>query len=195
MRLLLVILLFVHFQTAGAQSDLILRVGDQPPELDFTVVKGSAEPPELNWTHLAGRVVVIDFWATWCTPCIKAIPQLNALVEKFKDRPVTFLSITYEPRQMVLPFLTKHPMNSIVGSDNDFAMFRSFKAWGIPMVVLVNAEQRIAGVIHPDHLTAAMIDDVLEGRTPSVEPARGWKDPHGAEKYFRSLVTSTRDER
>jgi thiol-disulfide isomerase/thioredoxin len=169
-------------------QDLILKVGEKPPSLlckplnpNFT---GS-----LLWKHLKGTVVIVDFWATWCPPCIASIPRLDSLVEDFRDQPVRFLSITYEPETIVTPFLAKHPMNSAVCIDKDFATFRSYKAWGIPMAVLVNKSGIIAAVVHPSRLTSEMIREVLSGATPRVEQAHGWSDPKGAEQYFRSTIS------
>ena len=59
----------------------------------------------LKWTDFHGQVVVLDFWATWCSPCIESVPHLNALVIEFEDKPVKFVSITYEPESLVKAFL------------------------------------------------------------------------------------------
>ena len=169
-------------------SEAMLKVGDRPPALDFTVYKSEKH---IDWQSLKDRVAVLEFWATWCPPCIENIPHMNELVQKFSDKPVTFISVTYETEAMVQPFLQKHPINSIVGLDNDFAMFRNFKAWGIPMAVIVNKKGRIVSVLHPSNLNATVLDEALAGKIPHVEPATPWPDPKGAEQYFRSLVKKT----
>ena len=170
----------------------LLRVGDRPPTLDFTAY-GSEK--HMDWSSLKGQVVVIEFWATWCPPCIKNIPHINKLVDEFRNEPVTFISVTYESKEMVETFLRKHPIETIIGLDNDFSMFKSYKAWGIPMTVIVNKQGKIASVLHPDHLNKSVISDVLIGRVPKVEPALPWSDPEGAENYFRSLVKKSEQEK
>lgn len=89
---------------------------------------------------------------------------------------------------MVKPFLEKYKLDTIIGIDNDFTMFKSYGAWGIPMVVIVNQKGRIASVIHPNYLTNGLIQEVLAGKIPTVKQAQAWPDPEGAEEYFRSLV-------
>ena len=163
----------------------LLKVGDRPPPLEFKPYKSQEL---VDWSGLKNRVVVVEFWATWCAPCIENIPHINDLVRKFALQPVTFISVTYETEGMVGRFLKEHPLSAMIGLDNDFAMFRSFKAWGIPMAVIVNRKGRIACVLHPDNLSESVIDEVLAGKAPRVEPARPWPDPKGAEQYFRSLV-------
>jgi len=180
------ILLVLSITLLHAQEpDGLLRVGDRPPALECTAYRSSQI---LSWESFKNRVVVVEFWATWCPPCIKNIPHINGLVKTFRNRPVTFLSVTYETAPMVRSFVAEHRIETIIGLDNDFAMFRSFKAWGIPMAVIVDRQGRIAAVTHPDHLNARILEDVLAGNIPRVEPAHAWPDPGGAEKYFRSLL-------
>lgn len=167
---------------------LPLQVGDKPPKLDFKRLKQGSSDEPVTWKRLKNQVVIIDFWATWCPPCIKSFPHLNQLFREFEDKPVTFLSITYEPRNMVQPFLEKYKLDTIIGIDNDFAMFKSYGAWGIPMVVIVNQKGRIVSVIHPNYLTNELIQEVLAGKIPKVKQTEAWPDAEGAEGYFRSLI-------
>jgi len=172
--------------SSPAQPDsAILKVGDAPPALDFKVYKSSKT---IDWSSLKNRVIVLEFWATWCSPCVENIPKMDSLAAIYSGKAVSFISVTYETEGMVEKFLRQHPMHTMIGLDNDFAMFKSYKAWGIPMTVVVSAKKRIACVIHPNKLDTRVLDEVLAGRIPRVEPARPWSDPKGAEEYFRSLT-------
>ncbi len=184
---LFTLLIFVVTVSLYGQN-LPLKVGDKPPKLDFKRLKQGSTDEPLTWERLKNQVVIIDFWATWCPPCIKSFPHLNQLFREFEDKPVTFLSITYEPPNMVQPFLKKYKLDTCIGIDNDFTMFKSYGAWGIPMIVIVNQKGRIASVIHPNYLTNELIHEVLAGKIPKVERAQAWPDPEGAEEYLRSLV-------
>ena len=187
------ILFFLSVTASCARAEGgLLRVGDRPPALDF---KCYDSEKTFDWAGLKGRVVVIEFWATWCPPCIKNIPHINGLVNEFRNDPVTFISITYETGEMVKKFLVGHPLKTVVGLDNDFAMFKSYRAWGIPMTVIVNRKGKIACVIHPDNLNDSVIHDVINGKLPHVKSAQPWPDPRGAEQYFRSLLKKAQSEK
>ena len=163
------------------QPYALLKAGDQAPPLNFKSLSGAPAP---TWESLRGQVVILDFWATWCAPCIKAIPELNELVRRYQGYPVQFFSVTYEKEQTVTPFLKKYPLRSQVVLDSTCSMFRSYKAWGIPMVAVVGGDEKIKSVVHPPQLTSELIDEVLSGRAPQVEQATPYKDPKGAEDYF-----------
>jgi len=73
---------------------------------------------EVNLESLKGKVVLINFWFTRCQPCIEEIPELNGLVEKYKDNPdVVFLAITHNGKELVDDFLNSHPFDYIVIPD------------------------------------------------------------------------------
>ena len=166
-----------------------LALGATRPQLDFRLLDGKPGP---SWDELRGQVVVADFWATWCEPCVAAIPHLNGLRKQLANERVQFFAITYEPPAKVRAFLVKHPIDTVVGIDHDLSTFSSFIAWGIPMSVVLDRNGKVAAVIHPKDLTAEVIRTVLAGRLPDVPPHPGWDDPPGAAKYFREQLEQDR---
>ncbi len=58
-----------------------LKVGENAPEIALPKVDGTA----FSLSSLKGRIVLIDFWATWCAPCVKEQPELKALYEKYAN--------------------------------------------------------------------------------------------------------------
>ena len=61
---------------------------------------------------LLGKVVVLDFWATWCSPCVKSVPHLRSLAERHRDDPFVLVSIsTDRGRRSLERFLVRHRMD------------------------------------------------------------------------------------
>jgi len=75
-------------------------------ETDFTLTDLEGK----SWTlkSLRGKVVLVNFWATWCPPCRKELPDLQALYDRFKDRGLVVLGISDEDATKVQPFVTEH---------------------------------------------------------------------------------------
>jgi thiol-disulfide isomerase/thioredoxin len=187
--LMVAVVTFATFASAADEPARKLPIGSAAPKLDVRLLDGSAAP---SWRGLRGKVVVLDFWASWCGPCVGAIPHLDALKKELAGAPVEFYSITYEPKAKATAFLAKHPMQTVVGLDNDLATFTSLIAWGIPMAYVIDGNGKIAAVVYPPKLTAAAIWAVLAGKVPEIEQHSGWNDPAGAAKYFREQLVKDR---
>jgi hypothetical protein len=114
---------------------------------------------------------------------------MNDLIEKYKNKNVKVISITYEPESKIIPLLNKNKLNSIIAMDKDFHTFKEYNAWAIPNIILIGRNGKIAGRIHPNKLNEKIIDDLLEGKIPDVKqtPENLFK-PDEAEKYFRSTL-------
>ncbi len=167
------------------EKQTTLKTGDAAPEPNFEVLSDGSRP---RLADFEGKYLFLDFWATWCPPCVESIPHLNALQARFRGRPARFFSITYEPAGMVRPFLEKHGLEVPVGLDDDFSTFQAYRAWGIPTLYVINPEGTIVSVASPFDVTEEVVEAVLAGGVPDIEQYEGWPDPQGAEEYFRSLV-------
>lgn len=165
-----------------------LKIGQVPPELVYYSISGN-NTVTYKENDFKNKIFLIDFWATWCAPCIESIPHINNFADKFKNENVKFISITYEPEKLVSKFLVDHPMKSEVGLDEDFLLFKNYNAWAVPNIVMINSEGKIAGRIHPNYLTEEVIEVLLNGGIPDVKitPEDAF-DPEKAEAYFRSFL-------
>jgi len=142
------------------------------PELSIEGTIGVPDGVETSWSALKGNVVILEFWGTDCAPCVAAIPHLNALVQKFSEKPVRFLAITKDDEATVKRFAGKRPVKGWIGLDPDGSTFEAYGARAIPYTVLVSARGRIVGVTSPSELTEAMIDELLAGHRPNLPLTR-----------------------
>lgn len=144
------------------------KIGDVPPPLTLTKTLQGSPAAELSWDKLKGKVVVLEFWATWCVPCVQSIPHLNDLAEQFKNKPVVFISVTCENEDVVRLFLKNHPMKTGVALDDYAVLNKAFHVEGIPHLVIVDANGHIAAITHPAGVKPENLDEVLAGKKCSL---------------------------
>lgn len=145
----------------AAQDAAKSLIGKPAPELAFTGLLQAPPDTPVTWERLKGKVVVLEFWATWCGPCLRALPHLNAMVERFRDRPVQFISVTSEQEPVVADYLQRHLLKGWVALDQDGAMYESYRLRGIPCTVVVDRNGIIVQVTHPTELAIDAIEGLL----------------------------------
>ena len=161
--LLVAAIAFAASLIAGGQSTEP-KAGDQPPPLKLKTLLQAPDETKASWGALKGKVVVLEFSATWCGPCVGAISHLNELADRFKDRPVQFIAVTDEDEKVIAPFLKKKPIHAWIGLDTDKSMFKDYGITGIPHTVVVDKMGRIVAITHPVELTEQVLNDVLAGK-------------------------------
>jgi thiol-disulfide isomerase/thioredoxin len=137
------------------------KIGDLAPPIFFEDALQVTSSSDLAWSSLRGNVVVLEFWATWCGPCLAATPHLNELADRFRGRPVVFISVTDEPREKVEPFLQGWTFKSRIGLDTDRSSFLDYRVGGIPRTVLIDRSGVIRDVTLPKMLRADAIEALL----------------------------------
>jgi thiol-disulfide isomerase/thioredoxin len=114
----------------------------------------------VSLAELRGRPVVIDFWATWCTPCEFQIPVLNQLEERYGERiAVIGIAVDVDGREVVAPFAAEHDIRyRILLGDEGLA--QRYGALGFPSLYVLRADGAIAsshvGLVEPDELEEAV---------------------------------------
>jgi peroxiredoxin len=114
----------------------------QREHADFTLtdLQGKA------WTlqSLKGKVVLVNFWATWCPPCRKEMPDLDALYRNLKDRGLIVLAISDEDAAKVRPYIQEHNVSYPILLDPGRKVNEAFQVEGIPKSFVYDRNGKLA---------------------------------------------------
>jgi len=108
---------------------------------DFTLQDLQGKPWHLR--DLRGNVVLVNFWATWCPPCRKEMPDLQALYDKYKDQGFLVLSISDEEVAKVSPFVSERKITYPVLLDPGRKVNDAFVVEGIPKTFVYDREGKM----------------------------------------------------
>ena len=144
--------------------------GMPAPPLDTLKLLQAPLGERADWASLKGKVVVLEFWATWCSPCVASLPHFNQLVESLDPAKFQFISIDDEDLKAVEIFLTKKKMSGWVGVDASGAVFGLYGVESRPTTIIVDRNGKIVAVTEIDSVTGADLQAVAEGRDVVFKP-------------------------
>lgn len=170
-RLKKVTALLLFAALLGYSQGVNVKVGQKVSDLNITDYILNV-PKDKNFS---GKFKVIDFWATWCGPCLGAVPHLNDLQEQYKDnKNIVFLSISDEKPQKIQQTLKKVTFASYVVSDQSKKTHQEYimkeGSYSIPQAFLVDNQNIVRWIGHPQKINKELLDKFLKGE-PLAPPA------------------------
>lgn len=157
-------------------------LGQQIGEFTFEGLDGAPVTRE----SLAGKVVVVDFWATWCGPCMSSLPNLDTVYQKFKDDDrIRFLAVSIDqpdvPAQKITDTLQGISVTIPVARDNTQSAFKAFQVEGIPNLFVVGPD----GVVQDNEVglnpeaaaeLPARLEKLLAGESIHADALKRYED-------------------
>lgn len=144
------------------------------PDFELTTLSGEY----LTAEDLRGKVLLLDFWGTWCPPCVASVPSLRSLSHRLKDDPFQLVSISTDQDEKALrEFVTKNQMDWPQVWDQGQAFTRQCGIHGFPTYVLVSPEGEILRVVSgwgtgTERDLSSRIHAALKDLQRSAKPAR-----------------------
>lgn len=135
------------------------RMQDGKPAPDFAFQTEKGKATTLN--KYKGKVLVLDFWASWCGPCRQEVPNLKKYYEEFKDKGVEFLSVSIDQKKEAWTKALKEeamPWKQGWTTDSGKEAMNTYQFSGIPFILLIDKD----GNIYRKHLRGEQIKEAIE---------------------------------
>jgi peroxiredoxin len=127
---------------AGEPSEALrlTRLGMTEPAAAFSVT--TPDGSSLSLQDLKGKVVLLNFWATWCEPCREEMPAMERLARTYRERGLAVLAVSLDRdgASVVRPFLKRHDLTFLVGLDPEQMVARLYRVWALPSTLILDRQ-------------------------------------------------------
>jgi thiol-disulfide isomerase/thioredoxin len=140
-----------------------VKIGDQVPEVTLSNVL-NYKSKTLKLSDFKGKVLILDFWATWCGSCIEAMPKLDSLQNRFDDR-IQILSVTYQTKAEIDAFKKRNQtvrdfkLPLVTGDDK---LKKLFPHRALPHLVWISPKGKFLLTSSGYNVTNSTLQDILK---------------------------------
>lgn len=128
------------FVVSGTLEQHVTVPGDAAPDFQILTTRGRTISPQ----NFPGKVLVLNFWASWCPPCIEEAPSLNAFADQMSSKGVTVLGVSIDRNEnSYKKFLQKYGVNYDTADDPDANVSTSYGTFQIPETYIIDKSGKV----------------------------------------------------
>ena len=148
--LVAVVLLVLRFQKTGqGNPELEINLNQFKPEAGYLAPRFTLRNLKGNLEGLddhSGKVIIVNFWATWCAPCLKEMPSFETLYRRYRSKGLTLLAISLdkESSSKVQEFVDKYKLTFPVLLDTEGVAEKLYPSFTIPFTYVIDKQGRVA---------------------------------------------------
>lgn len=159
------------------------------PDIHFGTLL-NAPVRKTSLSELRGKIVILEFWATWCGPCLEAMPHLQEMQKTYGDK-LQVITVTDERPGRIGKFLSSRPSTLWSAIDSARSVANLFPHQMIPHTVLISAEGNLVAQTVPGAITDQTIDSLLNGKDVHLPEKTDnlMSPPEAIKAYFSAADT------
>ncbi len=143
-------------ETGGNKGFHVPDIGEEASIVTLTIINEG----DITIDNLKGKVVVLNFWATWCPPCKKEMPLLEATYNKYKEKGLIVLGVNYnEDSETITKFVKEMGITFPIALDRDFKVTKAYGVLALPTTFFIDRN----GIIR-DRFRGEITEEVLSSK-------------------------------
>jgi peroxiredoxin len=125
---------------SGTLEVRITKAGDMAPDFSIVTERGRT----VTRTDFGGKILVLNFWASWCPPCIEELPSMNAFAQEYKNQGVVVLGVSIDKNENLYKrFITQRQVTFDTARDPEANISASYGTFQIPETYVIDRNGRV----------------------------------------------------
>jgi thiol-disulfide isomerase/thioredoxin len=154
-----------------------IAIGQQAPDIKFSGLL-NAPKDETSLSELKGKIVILEFWATWCVPCLPAMDHLKELKDKFPGNLVV-IGILYDKTERLERYIKNKPSSLWHIADPESRFNEFFPHRSVPHSVIIDQSGKVVAITAPENITEKVISDLVRNQPVQLPE----KEDHVGENF------------
>lgn len=174
-------------------QDAVLKAGNRFPDIIFTNI---ANAPVKEWylnKVKDDKFYIINFWGTWCSPCIPEMDSLAKLQRKYKDK-IQVIAVSDDDDARKSKYLKNKPSGIWLATDKDYTLYHMFNLAYVGQCAIINPQREIVALVRTDSVNALFVEKMLKGDSLTMSAGLNEKvvitdDPFGVDSTMAHNFT------